>query len=141
MLLPFEGNGVDTRWEFCLPKAANPIDYSTIADVLLSVEYTALHSAAYQQRVQRDLGPETSADRYFSFRQEFADAWYDLHNPELVADDLKMRVSYQDPARRLPPNLDNLRIRHLVLYFARKDDAGSLEVEIEHLKLHRAGPC
>jgi hypothetical protein len=35
MLLPFEGNGVDTVWEFRMPKAANPFDYRTIADVQL----------------------------------------------------------------------------------------------------------
>ena len=36
--------GVDTMWELQLPKAANPFDYRTIADVFFTVEYTALHS-------------------------------------------------------------------------------------------------
>ncbi|MCI0422785.1 MAG: hypothetical protein L0312_26790, partial [Acidobacteria bacterium] len=41
MLLPFEGMGVDTAWEFRMPKASNLFDYSTIADVLITIEYTA----------------------------------------------------------------------------------------------------
>ena len=36
LLLPFEGMGVDTVWQLELPKAANPFDYRTIADVLLT---------------------------------------------------------------------------------------------------------
>jgi hypothetical protein len=36
LLLPFEGMGVDTIWRLELPKPANPIDYQSIADVLLT---------------------------------------------------------------------------------------------------------
>src|SRR5215475_13175819 len=42
MLLPFESMGVDTNWELQLPRAANPFYYRSIADVLFTVEYTAL---------------------------------------------------------------------------------------------------
>lgn len=50
-LLPFESMGVDTRWEFEMPKAANQFDYDTIADVLLTIEYTALKDDGYRQQV------------------------------------------------------------------------------------------
>ncbi len=36
MLRPFEGMGVDTNWELQLPKAANPFDHRSIADVLFT---------------------------------------------------------------------------------------------------------
>src|SRR5262249_14614112 len=42
MRLPFEGIGVDTVWQFRLPKPANPFDFRTIADLLLTIDYTAL---------------------------------------------------------------------------------------------------
>jgi hypothetical protein len=42
MLLPFESSGVDTMWELQPPPAANPFDFSTIADVLITIDYTAL---------------------------------------------------------------------------------------------------
>jgi hypothetical protein len=44
MLLPFESMGVDTVWELQMPKAANPFEYRTIADIPFTIEDTALHS-------------------------------------------------------------------------------------------------
>jgi len=35
--MPFESMGVDTTWEFQMPKAANQFDYRTIADVLFTI--------------------------------------------------------------------------------------------------------
>ena len=61
MLLPFEGMGVDTVWQLALPKAANPFDYRTIADVLLTIEYTALDSPEYRQNVIRSLDRPSAA--------------------------------------------------------------------------------
>ena len=57
LLLPFERTGADTVWRFDLPKAVNPFDYSTIADVLLTLEYTALNSFDYRQQVIQTLDP------------------------------------------------------------------------------------
>ena len=82
MLLPLEAMGVDTSWEFQMPRAANPFDFNSVADVLVTIEYTALHSFDYRQQVIKKLNPRVSSDRAFSFRAEFADAWYDLHHPE-----------------------------------------------------------
>jgi hypothetical protein len=48
---------------------ANPFDYSTIADVLLTLEYTALNSFDYRQQVIQTLDPELGTERPFSFRQ------------------------------------------------------------------------
>lgn len=48
LLGPFEAMGVDTSWELELPRAANPFDFGSIADVLITIEYTALHSDDYR---------------------------------------------------------------------------------------------
>ena len=40
--------GVDTVWRLDLPKAANAFDYRTIADVVLTLEYTALDDVDYR---------------------------------------------------------------------------------------------
>ena len=118
MLLPFESLGVDTSWEFRMPKAANQFDYRTIADVLLTLDYTALNSYDYQQQVIQTLNPNISADRPFSFRHQFSDAWYDLHNPNQTAAPLE--VTFETHRADFPPNVDRLKINHVVLYFARK---------------------
>jgi hypothetical protein len=122
MLLPFEGMGVDTAWEFQMPKAANQFDYRAIADVLLTIEYTALNSFAYRRQVIQELDNIISADRPFSFRQEFADAWYDLNHPELIdSPDEQMIVTIETRRQDFPPNIDELRIQQVVLFFARKE--------------------
>jgi hypothetical protein len=121
MLLPFEGLGVDTTWEFRLPKPANAFDYRTIADVLITIEYTALDSPTYRQQVIEQLDNTVSADRPFSFRHQFADAWYDLHHPDLVQDPQQpMAVSFNTRREDFPPNVTDLKIEHVTLYIARK---------------------
>ncbi|MDY7095757.1 MAG: hypothetical protein SX243_22510, partial [Acidobacteriota bacterium] len=118
MLLPFEGLGVDTWWELRLPKASNPFDYRTLFDVLFTLEYTALDSYEYRQQVIQDLDRRISADRAYSFRHQFADAWYDLHNPDPAA--TSRVVTFTTGREDFPPNLEDasLKIEHVVLYLA-----------------------
>ncbi|MCI0627640.1 MAG: hypothetical protein L0387_39320 [Acidobacteria bacterium] len=133
MLLPFEGLGVDTRWEFRLPKPANLFDYSTIADVLVTWEYTALNSFNYYQQVIQSpaLTRPLSLERPFSFRQQLADQWYDLNNPEQTK--TPMTVRFKTTREDFAPNLDRLKIQHVALYFARIDGK-TFEVPVTHLK-------
>ena len=131
MLFPFEGNGVDTRWEFRLPKASNPMDFNTIADVLLTIEYTALHNRTYQEQVQRELDPYISFDRAFSFRQEFSDAWYDLHNPEQT--NTPMNVNFETTLADFPSNVKDLSITSVLMYFIAE---GDLPAKFDNAKLN-----
>jgi hypothetical protein len=136
MLLPFEGMGVDTAWEFRMPKPSNLFDYITIADVLITIEYTALDSFDYRQQVIRELDRTISADRPFSFRQEFADQWYDLHNP--VQTSTPMVVRFRTRREDFPPNIENLRIQQVVLYFTRTNEEAD-EIDVEHLHFTEQG--
>jgi hypothetical protein len=115
MLFPFEGNGVDSTWEFRMPKASNQFDYRAIADVLVTIEYTALNSFDYRQQVIQTLKPNLSADRPFSFRNQFADQWYDLNNPEQTK--APMKVKFQTFRADFPPNVETLKIQQVLLYF------------------------
>ena len=117
MLLPFEGMGVDTAWELQMPKASNLFDYNTITDVLFTIEYTALASPDYRQQVIQKPDRGISADRPFSFRHQFADQWYDLHNPEQTEN--LMVVHFDTKQEDFPPNIEDLRIQQVVLYFAK----------------------
>jgi hypothetical protein len=138
MLLPFEGQGVATSWEFALPKAANLFDFSTIADVLVTIDYTALSSFDYKQQVVQILNARrtVSQDRAFSFRYQFADAWYDLHNPELTS--RPMSVAFETVREDFPPNLDNVAIEQVTLYFSRKLGQ-NIEFETVDLRLEQSG--
>ena len=132
LLLPFEGLGVDTSWEFRIPKAANPFDYRTIADVLMTIEYTALNSFDYRQQVIRRLKRTVSADRPFSFRQEFADQWYDLHNSGQST--TPMTMMFKTGPADFPPNVEEMTLQHLVLY-AVPAEGKSFQLGAIHLQL------
>jgi receptor-binding and translocation channel-forming TcA subunit of Tc toxin/ABC toxin-like protein/putative peptidoglycan binding protein len=120
LLRPFEYMGVATNWELRLPKPSNPFNFDTIADVLLTIEYTALDSLDYRRQVISELDDTLSADRPFSFRQEFADAWYDLHNPE---PNTPLTVRFKTRPSDFRPNLGDFEIQELVLFFSRADGA------------------
>jgi hypothetical protein len=121
LLFPFEGNGVDATWVLRMPKAANPFDYGTIADVLLSIEYTALDSEVYRQQVLQSLPTRIHVERPFSFRHDLVDPWFDLHNADQSS--TPMTVRFETQRADFPPNVDDLRIEQVVLYFARSNGA------------------
>ena len=118
MLLPFEAMGVDTSWEFQMPKAANPFDYNSVADVLISIDYTALNNVDYRQQVIRSLNRDLSAERAFSLRRRI-DEWYDLNNPNPTATQIITSVTIK--REDFPPNIDNLSLKHVTLFVARAD--------------------
>jgi hypothetical protein len=119
MMLPFEFMGVDTIWNLEMPKAANPFDYRTIADVLLTMEYTALSSLDYRRQVIQRLDRTVSADRAFSFRNQFPDQWYDFHNPEQTS--TPMMVSFSTMREDFPSNVDDFTMGQVALYFILAD--------------------
>ena len=130
MLLPFEGSGVEINWEFNMPRAANLFDYRTIADVMITLDYSALYSVDYRQQVIQSFRPTTNADRPFSFRNQFADQWYDLHNPEQTS--MPMTVRFKTVREDFPSNIEALKIQHLFLYFSRSES--TVEVPVSSLR-------
>jgi hypothetical protein len=104
-----------------MPKAANPFDYSTIADVQLSIDYTALDSPDYRLQVIQQLDQSLSADRAYSFQQQFPDAWYELNNPSQSS--TPFSVQFQSQMSDFPTNLENLSIAQLLIYFIPADGA------------------
>jgi hypothetical protein len=132
MLNPFEGMGVDAIWEFRMDKASNPFDFSTIADVLLTVEYTALESEDYRQEVIRRLDPDREGELAFSFKYNFADQWYDLHNPDLTDTPYEVEVELRE--RDFPVNLSDVKIRQISLFLVADDGTDVTPVQIQLLK-------
>lgn len=138
MLAPFENIGVDTVWELRMPQAANPFDFDTIVDVVFTIEYTALHSSNYQTQVVQRLGRRESAQRSWSFKNDFPDQWYELNTPELS--DTPMVVRFDTSLDQFPPNIDrsSLVIENVLLHVVRRDGA-RFELPTVRLRYQEAG--
>jgi hypothetical protein len=95
-----------------------------------------LNSFDYRQQVIRTLKPPLSADRPFSFRNQFADQWYDLHNPEQTK--TPMRVRFQTVREDFPPNIESLKIQQVLLYFARSSEQ-AFELPVTQLRFAAQG--
>jgi len=137
MYLPFEGLGVAGGWVFSLPKAANAFDFNTIADVIFTIEYSAIYSDEHRRQVVQLLNSNLAyqGERTFSLRQHFADEWYSLHHPELMDDvSLRLRPTLQLGRADYPPNLinDSLKLSHLSIYMVRREGITD-EIEISGL--------
>lgn len=108
---PFEGNGVAMQWEFELPIESNFLDYSTISDVLITIQYTALDSPDYRNEVIRKLPKEYEGERLYSLRNDFSDQFYELSHPEDSAN--PFRISFDTLRFDFPGNLKDYFIRGL----------------------------
>jgi len=97
--LPFEGAGAISTWRLELPNKIRTFDYSTIADVIFQVSYTAKDDGAYRETVEanittavEDYASATGLFRMFSMKHEFPDAFHRLlfstANPQTVEFDL-----------------------------------------------------
>jgi hypothetical protein len=126
LLNPFEAAGVDTTWELQMPKAANPFDYGSIADVQITVDYTALHHPDYRSQVIERLNANLgrSGDRSFALRRDFPDAWYALLNPSAEATARTARFTV-DPSD-VPSNLNDVTVTQVALYLVPGDSASPL---------------
>ncbi|KAB1070249.1 hypothetical protein [Methylobacterium soli] len=138
MYLPFEGGGVDGTWEFRMLKAANRIDPKVVSDVLVTYDYSALNSFDYAQSVIRDFKPTVEAERAFSLRNDFPDAWYNLHNAELLDEAERMIVQIKLARTDFPSNFEAITIRSVALHIARADRFED-EMTVKSLRLGDAG--
>jgi hypothetical protein len=84
--LPFEGAGAISSWRIELPQADNPIDLSTVNDVVISLSYTARTGGAALEavaRADRDKGLargslKPPAQQYVSVRRDLPALWKKL---------------------------------------------------------------
>jgi hypothetical protein len=121
LLNPFEGMGVESRWEFKMPKFSNRMDYGNIADVLVEIDYTALDSDQYRMQVLQDIDNTLGFSRGFSFRNNFTDQWYELQ--QAVAGTNYLSVDIEIKREDFAQGIDNIRLdgSNLLLHFVRKD--------------------
>jgi Tc toxin complex TcA C-terminal TcB-binding domain/Concanavalin A-like lectin/glucanases superfamily len=136
--LPWEGCGLDVALELRMPKPINPFDYRTIADVQISIDYTALYSPDYAARVVTELATRTSNSIALSLR-DLPDSWYRLVAQAQAASQANPAPS--DPllaqwdltTDMFPTNLSDLAVEQITLLVLRAAEA---ELNIDHLHLN-----
>ena len=111
LLFPFEGMGVDTNWFFELPPAGNLFDYSTLFDVIMTIDYTALSSLELRDRVVKQLPRQFIGERAYSVRRDLPDVWYDLINQLSGTPQFTISLGRRD----FPPGLSSLAIKELAV--------------------------
>ncbi len=130
-LNPFEGMGVESQWAFEMQKPSNLMDFNSIADILLTVDYTALDNPTYKSVVIGELGAQFEGERPFSFKSSFPDQWFDLNNCELLESEDKFKVRLDLSNRDFPPNLENIHLQNVLMAFDIEDqDSNPLTIEV-----------
>jgi hypothetical protein len=81
--LPFEGAGVVSDWLVDLPQDSNQFDFSTIADVVMHLRYTAREGGvALREAAKKHVADQPIAGyRFFSARHRFPTEWQKFLNP------------------------------------------------------------
>jgi hypothetical protein len=103
MFLPFEGLGVEARWELELPRAANRFNFDTLVDVLLTIDYTAYQSEEYARIVRTALGSSDINDIPFNLKHQFPDEWYHFKNPG-PGPSTQAAITLEIPGQFMPPH-------------------------------------
>jgi len=120
-LNPFEGMGIESRWEFNMPRYSNRMDYSQVADVLVEVEYTALDNFQYHYQVLQETDNRYNFNRGFSFKNDFTDQWYEL--TEAQEGNTLFGVEFEISRLSFPQGLNDIQLdgSDLLLHFVRED--------------------
>ncbi len=99
---PFEGTGAVSTWRLSLPKAANPMDFDSIGDVVVALRYTALDGGGrFRQEVLR-LPPMKTRDAtaLWPMAQRFPAQWHQLFAPPADPTRQVLAFSLEDFAPR-----------------------------------------
>lgn len=118
LLYPFEGMGVDTNWNFELPPAANPLDFGSLFDVMMSIDYTAINSPELREQVIKRLPRRWSGVLSFSVRRDLPDIWYDLANS---TEDKTALIELKLNSRSFPPGISEQVVDEIGVFVRLKD--------------------
>jgi hypothetical protein len=118
--LPFEGAGVISSWALELMGKPRPFDYDTIADVILSIRYTARPGgsrASAEPAAEQWL--KNNSARVFSVRHEFGSEWSAFKRP-VGANGGKASLKFSLGKQHFPYRLEKMTepAKRMHLFFA-----------------------
>lgn len=99
--LPFEGTGALSSWRLELPLGSNRIDFSTIADVVITLRYSALvGDKNFRDTVLGTLSTKYAGQASVALQQRYPDAW-----TRFLAKDAPPSMTFPVGTDLLPANL------------------------------------
>jgi Tc toxin complex TcA C-terminal TcB-binding domain/Neuraminidase-like domain/Salmonella virulence plasmid 28.1kDa A protein len=123
--LPFEGTGAVSTWRLSMPQAANRFDYSAIADVVISLKYTALPGDEPFRRFVQGLEPVKTyaSGAMFAVAQQFSAQWFAFMQDH--ADPAQQTLSFPIGASIVPPGVGDATMTAVYLQLITDVDASS----------------
>ena len=76
--LPFEGTGAVSDWKLEIPQENNAIDFSSLTDVVIRLQYTALSGGAQFRGQVRELLGGFKGVKALNIGQNYASDWYNF---------------------------------------------------------------
>jgi hypothetical protein len=108
--LPFEGTGAVSTWRLEMPRATNRINFSTISDVVLSINYTAQDGGGLFRSQVTSLAALKPyfGSQLISFNQTYSSQWFAFMQDHSNAGSQTLR--FELAASMIPPHLENSRL-------------------------------
>ncbi|WP_026600884.1 hypothetical protein [Methylomonas sp. 11b] len=127
--LPFENAGAISSWSLELLGKPRPFDYDTIADVIITVRYTARPEgsrASAEQAAENWL--KNSSARVFSMRHEFGSEWAKFKQ-RVVSEDGKAHLKFNLGKEHFPYRLEKMTqpAKRIHIFFT-GDASGDVEL-------------
>lgn len=125
--LPFEATGAVSTWELSLPQQTNRIDFDTISDVIITLNYTALDGGDNFRRQVTELQPlqDYSEAYYFNLKQAFPGEWHTFMN--LNTDTNSQKLHFQVSENIIPPHINNAKLTGIVFKLDAPDASSPLD--------------
>jgi hypothetical protein len=111
---PFENSGVAMNWVFEMPLYTNRMNYGSISDVQITINYTAEYSDTLLNQVLKTLGTTFQAQRAFSVKLFYPDAWYSVMNPNA---NQPITFSFDVAEDNFPVNMSDIVITGITMAF------------------------
>lgn len=101
--LPFEGTGAISSWRLDVPLGSNRIDFSTIADVVITLRYSALTGGSvFKNAVVGAIADKFAGQASLALQQRYPAAWARFVDPSRIA---PFTMTFPIGPDATPPNL------------------------------------
>lgn len=121
--LPFEGTGAVSTWTLSMPPDTNRINYDSIADIIVRVQYTALDGGSdpFGKDVKSlykglsDLPQPFLSAKSFNLKTAFPSAWYQMFKTPPVGK--SPQIVFQLTDDFILPNIESVKLVSLLVQF------------------------